>query len=195
VELEVAAEITYWHKRFGAESEAFDAIVASGIRGAFPHARASARKIKKGDMVTIDMGCRVDGYHSDLTRTVSVGKPLSEMKKIYAVVLEAEQRSLNEAQAGVQVSSLDAIARKSIGAKGYGKYFCHSLGHGLGLEVHEMPHVSSKSKDILKNGSVITLEPGIYIPQLGGVRIEDDVVVREECNEVLNKAPKELVIV
>jgi Xaa-Pro aminopeptidase len=194
-ELEVAAEITYWHKRFGAESEAFDAIVASGVRGAFPHARASAQKIEKGNMVTIDMGCRVDGYHCDLTRTVSVGRPSSEMKKIYVVVLEAEQRSLNEAQAGVHVSSLDAMARKSIRAKGYGKYFCHSLGHGLGLEVHEMPRVSSKSKDTLKDGSVITIEPGIYIPGLGGVRIEDDIVVREDCNEVLSKVPKELVIV
>ncbi len=195
MELEVAAEITYWHKRFGAESEAFDAIVASGIRGAFPHARASANRIEKGNMVTIDMGCRVDGYHCDLTRTVSVGRPPPEMRKIYAVVLEAEQRSLNEAQAGVRVSSLDGIARKSIRAKGYGKYFCHSLGHGLGLELHEMPRVSSKSKDILKNGSVITIEPGIYIPRLGGVRIEDDVVIHDDSNEVLSKVPKELVIV
>ena len=194
-ELDIAAEITYWHRRFGAESEAFDPIVASGIRGAIPHARASAKKIEKGELVTIDIGCRVEGYHSDLTRTVSVGKPPTEMKKIYDIVLDALQRSLDKARGGVRVSSLDAVARRTIREKGYGRFFCHSLGHGLGLEVHELPHVSSKSKDVLKRGSVITIEPGIYIPQVGGVRIEDDVVIRENDNEVLSKIPKKLVIV
>jgi Xaa-Pro aminopeptidase len=194
-ELDVAAEITYWHRRFGAESEAFDPIVASGIRGALPHARASANKIKKGELVTIDMGCRVEGYHSDLTRTVSVGKPSTEMDKIYGIVLNAQQRSLDEARPGVQVNSLDAIARTAIRERGYGKFFCHSLGHGLGLEVHELPRISSKSRDVLKKGSVITIEPGVYIPQVGGVRIEDDIIIRENDNEVLSKVPKKLVIV
>ncbi len=194
-ELEVAAEITYWHKRFGAESEAFDPIVASGQRGALPHAGASAKKVAKGEMVTIDIGCKVEGYHCDLTRTIAVGKPSAEMKKIYHIVLDAQQRSLDEARPGLHVKSLDVVARSTIRERGYGKFFCHSLGHGLGLEVHELPRVSSKSKDILKKGSVITVEPGIYIPQVGGVRIEDDIIIREHDNEVLSKVPRELVII
>jgi Xaa-Pro aminopeptidase len=195
IELDVAAEIAYWHRKFGAESDAFDTIVAAGVRGAFPHARASAYRIKQGDMVTIDMGCKVDGYHCDLTRTVAVGKPLAEMKKIYGIVLDAQRRSINEARPGVRANWLDALARTRIRDKGYGKYFRHSLGHGLGLEVHELPRISSKSKDIINQGSVITIEPGIYVPQLGGVRIEDDVVVRENGNEILSRITKELVIV
>ena len=194
-ELEVAADITYWHKRFGAESDAFDPIVASGLRGALPHAGASAKKVSRGEMVTIDIGCRVDGYHCDLTRTIAVGKPSAEMKKIYRIVLDAQQRSLDEARPDIQVKSLDTVARSTIHERGYGKFFCHSLGHGLGLEVHELPRVSSKSKDVLKKGSVITIEPGIYIPQVGGVRIEDDIIIREYDNEVLSTATKELMIV
>ncbi len=192
-ELDIAAEIAYWHRRLGAESEAFDAIVASGVRGANPHARASMNKIQYGEMVTIDMGCRVDGYHCDLTRTVSVGKPRSEMKKIYAAVLDAQRKSIGEARAGVKTRALDGIARKSIRDKGFGKYFSHALGHGLGLEVHELPRVSLRSKEVLMEGSVITIEPGIYIPLLGGVRIEDDIVIRKHGNEILSKVPKDLV--
>jgi Xaa-Pro aminopeptidase len=194
-ELEIAAEITYWHRQFGAESEAFEPIVASGTRGALPHARASAKKIKKGELVTIDMGCRVEGYHSDLTRTVAVGKPSTRMKRIYGIVLDAQQRAIDGARAGVTARTLDAVARRTIQASGYGKYFNHSLGQGLGLEVHELPRVSSKSTDVLERGSVITIEPGIYIPNVGGVRIEDDVVIQRKNCEVLNDAPKELVVV
>ena len=194
-ELEIAAEIVYWHRRFGADSDAFDPIVAGGDRGALPHARASANRLRRGDMVTIDMGCRVEGYHSDLTRTVAVGKPSAEMRKIYGVVLDAQRRAIDKAQAGVAARALDSEARKMIRAKGYGRYFNHSLGHGLGLEVHEMPRVSSKSMDILQLTSVITIEPGIYIPKVGGVRIEDDVVIRQKGCEVLNKSPRELIVV
>jgi Xaa-Pro aminopeptidase len=194
-EIDIAAEITYWHKRLGADSDAFDVIVASGVRGAYPHARASTNKIQKGEMVTIDMGCCVEGYHSDLTRTVTVGKPRPELKKIYAVVLEALRKSIGRVRVGIPASSLDAIARKSIREKGYGKYFNHALGHGLGLEVHELPRVSSRSKENLTEGSVIAIEPGIYVPTLGGVRIEDDIVVREGGIEVLSGASRELVIV
>jgi len=193
-ELEVAAEISYWHRLFGAESDAFEPIVASGVRGAFPHARASSNKIKRGDLVTIDLGCRLNGYHCDLTRTVSIGKPSPQMKKIHAIVLEAIERVLEQARDGVQARFMDSVARSSIRARGYGKYFCHSLGHGLGLEVHELPRVSGRSKDVLQNGSVLTLEPGIYIPHVGGVRIEDDVVIRGDGKEVLSSIPRELVI-
>jgi Xaa-Pro aminopeptidase len=194
-ELDVAAEIAYWHRRLGAESEAFDAIVASGVRGANPHARASTNKIQHGEMVTIDMGCRVDGYHCDLTRTVSVGKPRSEMKTIYAAVLDAQRKSIKKARAGVRTKTLDGMARKRIRDKGFGKYFGHALGHGLGLEVHELPRVSAKSDEVLMEGSVFTIEPGIYVPLLGGVRIEDDIVIRKDGNEILSRVPTELVTV
>jgi len=194
-ELEIAAEINYWHRHYGAQSEAFDPLVASGARGALPHGRASEKRIRESEMVTIDLGCTVEGYHCDMSRTVSLGKPPAEMKAVYETVLEAQRRSLDRALSGTPVRALDAIARTCIRRKGYGKFFCHSLGHGLGLEVHELPHVSSKSEEVLGDGSVITIEPGVYIPKFGGIRIEDDVVIRKNGNEVLNTAPKELIIV
>ncbi|HEY6950909.1 MAG TPA: Xaa-Pro peptidase family protein [Bacteroidota bacterium] len=193
-ELEVAAEISYWHKVFGAESDSFESLVASGVRGSLPHGRPSDKKIQKGEMVTIDMGCRVDGYHCDVSRTVSAGRPNTELKTIYRIVLDAQERSLERILPGIPARTVDGIARAHIRRKGYGKFFGHSLGHGLGLELHELPRVSMKSNDILEEGSVITVEPGIYIPQLGGVRIEDDVVVRHHGCEIISKSPKELLI-
>ncbi|MBI3579798.1 MAG: aminopeptidase P family protein [Ignavibacteriales bacterium] len=194
-EQDIAAEISYLHKNFGAEADAFEPIVASGARGALPHARASAKKIQNGELVTLDFGCRYNGYHSDLTRTVAVGKPSSKAKKIYQVVLDAQQRALDAVTSAMKARALDTVARSYIRKKGFGKYFMHSLGHGLGLEVHEAPRISAVSKDILCDGNVITIEPGIYIPNFGGVRIEDDVHVRNGGCEVLNKSPKELIVV
>lgn len=193
-ELDVAAEISYLHRRLGAEADAFEPIVASGTRGALPHARATEKKIKQGEMVTIDMGCRYKGYHSDLTRTVSMGKSSAVARKIYSVVAEAQLRALDAAAIGMSGRALDAVARKYIKDKGYGKYFSHSLGHGLGLQVHERPRLSALSNDLLASGNVVTIEPGIYVSGVGGVRIEDDVVIREGFCEVLNKAPKELIV-
>jgi Xaa-Pro aminopeptidase len=193
-EEEVAAEIGYQHRMLGAEGDAFEPIVASGARGALPHARASSKKIRKGEMVTIDMGCRLQGYHSDLTRTVAVGKPSSEMRRIYAVVHEAQQRAIDAAAAGLPCRSLDAVARGVIKRWRYGKYFSHSLGHGLGLQVHERPRLSVLSRDVLQEGNVVTIEPGVYVPGVGGVRIEDDVVIRRDGCEVLNTSPKELLV-
>lgn len=193
-ELDVAAEIGYLHRTLGAEADAFEPIVASGTRGALPHARASQKKIQRGELVTIDMGCRFRGYHSDLTRTVAVGKPGSRARKVYQVVLDAQRLALDAAGSGLSCRALDAIARTYIKKKGFGKYFTHSLGHGLGLEVHELPRLSKLSSDRLSVGNVVTIEPGIYIPGFGGVRIEDDVVIHEGYAEVLNKAPKELII-
>jgi Xaa-Pro aminopeptidase len=194
-ELEIAAEVAYWHKSLGAESDAFETLVASGARGALPHARPSEKKIRKSEMVTIDLGCRVEGYHCDMTRTVSVGRPSAELRKIHTVVLEAQQRSLDKSFPGTPVKVLDGAARGHIRKQGYGKYFTHSLGHGIGLEVHEMPRVSAKSTEILKSEFVITVEPGIYVPGLGGVRIEDDVIIREQGCELLSTVARELVIV
>lgn len=194
-ELDVAAEISYLHKKFGAEADAFEPIVASGTRGALPHARPSAKKIRNGELVTLDFGCRYNGYHSDLTRTVAVGKPSSKARKVYQVVLDAQQRALDAVASNMKATALDHVARSYIKKKGFGKYFIHSLGHGLGLEIHEAPRISALSKDILLEGNVITIEPGIYIPNVGGVRIEDDVLIHNGGCDVLNKSPKELIVV
>ena len=193
-EQDVAAEIGYWHRRYGAQSDAFEPIVASGIRGALPHGLASRKRICGGEMVTLDLGCVLDGYHSDLTRTVAIGKPSARARKIYQVVLDAQCRAIEAAHAGMKASALDRIARSVISKKGFGKYFSHSLGHGLGIEIHEELRLSAQSKDVLMAGNVVTIEPGIYIPGFGGVRIEDDVVIRENDCEVLSAAPKELII-
>jgi Xaa-Pro aminopeptidase len=194
-ESDLAAEISYRQRRYGAEQDAFDVIVASGVRSALPHARPTSKKIRAGELLILDFGCVVGGYSSDLTRTVCVGKASRKAHEVYAVVLEAQRRAIAAARAGMAASELDAVARRSIGAAGYGRYFTHSLGHGLGLRVHEPPRVSALSKETLKESSVVTIEPGVYIPGYGGVRIEDDVLLTAGGCRVLTKAPKEFTIV
>jgi Xaa-Pro aminopeptidase len=194
-ECDIAAEITYLHRTLGAEGDAFDPIVASGERGALPHARASEKKIRRGDMVVLDFGCRYQGYHSDLTRTLAVGKPSPEMKKVYRIVLDAQQKAIDAVRSGVPARSIDALARTHIQQKGYGRYFFHSLGHGLGIHVHDPLRVSAISSAVLETGNVITIEPGIYFPGRGGVRIEDDIVVLENGCDILTTSSKELMIV
>jgi len=194
-ELEIAAEISYQHKKYGAERDAFEPIVASGERGALPHARASSKKIRNRELVTLDFGCTVRGYNSDITRTVAVGNASVKARNLYNVVLNAQLEAIGAAKAGMFARDLDAVARHRITSEGYGKYFIHSLGHGLGLQVHEAPRVSSLSKEELVPGSVITIEPGIYIPRFGGIRIEDDVLLTSDGCEVLNTAPKNFMIV
>jgi Xaa-Pro aminopeptidase len=193
-ELDIAAEISFRHRRHGAEGDAFDPIVASGVRGALPHARASAKKFKSGEFVTLDIGCRVDGYCSDLTRTVALGRVGKERRRVYAVVLAAQCEAIAAACGGMAAADLDAVARRRIAAEGYGRYFIHSLGHGFGLQIHERPRVSRLSSERLEMGSVITIEPGVYIPDRFGVRIEDDVVLSSSGCEVLSSVPKELLI-
>ncbi len=194
-ERDVAAEISALHRRYGAEGDAFDPIVASGPRGALPHARPTARKFRRGEMITLDLGCRVQGYHSDLTRTVALGRPSPTMKKIYAIVHDAQQRAIDAAHSGMAACDLDAVARRAIRRNGYGRFFIHALGHGLGLHVHDPLRVSARSTEILREGFVLTIEPGIYLPGIGGVRIEDDVVIRRDGCAVLNRAPKDLLTV
>lgn len=193
-EQEVALELEYFMKRSGAESAAFEIIVASGERGALPHGRASERKIQAGDMVTFDFGARYKGYVSDLTRTVAVGEPKLQLKKIYEIVLRAQQHAVDQIRAGMTGREADALARDIIAEAGYAAAFGHSTGHGIGLEVHEGPSLAMSSDTVLQPGMVVTVEPGIYIPGLGGVRIEDDVLITESGCEILTQSTKELLI-
>ena len=194
-ECDIAAEISYMHRKYGAECDAFDPIVASGERGALPHARASEKKIRRGEFVVLDFGCRYRGYNSDMTRTLAVGNPSTEMKKVYQIVLDAEKKAIEAVRQGVATRSIDAIARNHIRQHGYGRYFIHSLGHGLGIHVHDPLRLSAVSTAVLKTGNVVTIEPGIYLPGRCGVRIEDDIVVRENGCDILTTSLKELIIV
>ncbi len=195
-ENELAAEISYIGRKFGSERDAFDIIVASGPRGALPHGRASTKKIRNGEMVTLDFGCVYNGFNSDMTRTFSVGKPSDEARKIYDIVLRAEQAGVRAARPGMTGKDLDDVCRDIIVAEGYGDQFGHGTGHGLGIEVHEAPAVSFRGeKHLLAEGMIVTIEPGIYLPGRCGVRIEDDVVITETGRKVLTSSPRELIIV
>ncbi len=193
-ELEIAAEIVSRHRRYGAEGDAFDVIVASGIQSSLPHARPSTKAVARGEFVTLDFGCVYNGYHSDMTRTIAVGSATREMKNVYAVVLEAQRAALASARAGITGRALDRIARRVIERHGYGQYFVHGLGHGIGLRIHEEPRVSKKNSTPMPCGAVITIEPGIYVPGTFGVRIEDDVVLADGGCENITGSPKELII-
>jgi len=193
-ESDVAAELSYRQRKRGAEGDAFEPIVASGPHAALPHARASDRPLGKGELVVLDFGCRVGGYHSDLTRTVAIGKPSTELRMMYRTVQEAQARALDECRVPMRARELDAVARAHIRRAGLGKYFSHSLGHGLGLQIHEDPKLSAKSSSMLVAGNVVTIEPGVYVPGIGGVRIEDDVVLGTRGHEILTRSPKELTI-
>lgn len=192
---ELAAELSFLMKRHGGETDAFEPIVASGPRSALPHARAARQTIQPGDFVLLDFGCQVDGYVADVTRTLVAGEADSRHRQIYAAVLEANEISIEAVRPGMEAVDLDRVARDFLEAKGYGDEFVHSLGHGIGLRVHELPRVSRRSKDRLEAGNVITIEPGVYEVGFGGVRIEDDVVVRETGAEVLTPISKELICV
>lgn len=193
-EIEVANELEFFMRKNGAISSSFDIIVASGYRSALPHGVASDKVIEKGDFVTLDFGAYYKGYCSDITRTFAVGEPSDELKKIYSTVLEAQLRGMNGIKPGMTGKEADALTRDYIKAQGYGEYFGHSTGHGLGMEVHEGPALSFRSDTVLEQGMVVTVEPGIYVAGLGGVRIEDDVVITETGNESLTHSPKELII-
>lgn len=194
-ELEVKNELESHMTKLGASGPSFDTIVASGYRGALPHGVASDKVIESGDMVTLDFGAYYKGYASDITRTFGVGSVSKEMEKIYNVVLEAQLKSLDEIKSGMTGQEADSIARDVISGHGYGENFGHSLGHGFGLEVHELPGLAQKSTMILKPGMCITIEPGIYVDDLGGVRIEDDTIVTETGLKKLTHSSKELFIV
>jgi len=190
-ERDLALEI---ESRFRRQGEvAFDSIVASGENAAKPHAGFSDRKLRKGDVLTFDIGCRLRGYCSDMTRTVFVGKAPAELRKVYEIVYEAQRRALATIKPGIAAKAADAAARDYITEKGYGRQFGHSLGHGVGIEVHELPTLAATSKETLAPGDVVTVEPGIYLPGVGGVRIEDMVHVTKTGYENLTRSPKRLI--
>lgn len=193
-ERDVAAEITYQHLKRGADKMAFDPIVAAGPNGARPHARPTDRVLQAGDFVVIDMGCVLDGYASDMTRTIALGSPSTAAKRGYDVVLKAQRQAIDAAQAGMTGKELDAVARNVIENDGLGDYFAHGLGHGIGLEVHEWPRVSHTVEDTLPHRTCITIEPGVYVPEKDfGVRIEDIVVLGEGGCTNITSSEKELV--
>ena len=193
-ELEVSNELEFFMRKAGATSSSFDTIVASGVRSALPHGVATEKRIEKGDFVTLDYGAYYQGYASDITRTIAVGEPSDKLKEIYRIVYEAQKRGVNGLKPGMGGKEADALTRDYITEKGFGEYFGHSTGHGIGLEIHEGPNLSLKSEYDLEPGMVVTVEPGIYIAGLGGVRIEDDTIITENGNELLTHSTKELII-
>jgi Xaa-Pro aminopeptidase len=194
-EVEVAAEMEYAARRAGAEAMSFETIIASGPRSALPHGRASQASIPSQGFVVCDFGVILSGYCSDMTRTVHVGQPSSDARRMYQAVKAAQEAAVAAVEPGVSVSKVDRAARKLLGSNGLAKYFTHSTGHGVGLEIHELPRIAAGQKQALGSGTVITIEPGIYISGCGGVRIEDMVVVADHGCEVLTPTSKELIVI
>ncbi|WP_353892513.1 type II 3-dehydroquinate dehydratase [Proteinivorax hydrogeniformans] len=192
-EVDVALELEFFMRKKGASGLAFETIVASGHRSALPHGIASEKVLEEGDFVKMDFGCVYNGYCSDISRTVVLGKATDKQKKIYDTVLKAQQAAIDNIKAGVSGKKADDYARSVITEAGYGDKFGHGLGHGIGMVVHENPRVSPNSEDILRPGNIITVEPGIYIPEYGGVRIEDMLVITEDGSKNLTKATKEFI--
>ncbi|WP_320939527.1 Xaa-Pro peptidase family protein [Lysinibacillus capsici] len=193
-ELEVSNELEFFMRKQGATQSSFDTIVASGLRSALPHGVATNKVIEKGDFVTLDFGALYNGYISDITRTVAVGKPSEKLVDMYNTVLASQLLALEKVGPGLTGIQADAIARDYLKEKGYGEAFGHSLGHGIGLEVHEGPGLSMRSDTVLEPGMAVTIEPGVYLPGIGGVRIEDDILITETGNELLTHSSKELII-
>jgi Xaa-Pro aminopeptidase len=190
-ELDIAAEIGYRMRRKGASGESFEAIVAAGPRSALPHARPTARQIGKNELVVLDLGAILRRYCSDLTRTVHVGKASNRVRGWYHAVLDAQTAARDALKSGVTCGAIDAAARNVLHRKGLGRYFVHSTGHGIGLEIHEDPRIARDQKTLLETGNVVTLEPGVYVEGVGGIRIEDDAVVTPRGAEILTTTSRE----
>lgn len=193
-ELDIAYELESHMRKNGATGAAFDMIIASGQRSALPHGVASSKIVEQGDMLTMDFGAYYRGYRSDMTRTIAVGEPLEQLKEVYQIVYGALQHALSNMKAGITGQEADSYSRDFITKKGYGQNYGHGAGHGIGLDIHENIFMSTICKDMLEENMVLTVEPGIYIPNVGGVRIEDDVIVTKEGVEVITHSPKDLII-
>lgn len=192
-ELEVAADLRIAMLGGGGQGEAFSPIVVAGPNSAFPHASPSDRPLAVGDLVTIDWGTVYEGYRSDITRTFVLGAPTAEIERMYDAVLAANQAGRLAARAGMVAQEIDRTARQAISVLGYGEHFIHRTGHGLGLETHEPPYIVEGNLEILEAGMTFTVEPGVYVPGVGGVRIEDDVLITEEGSETLTTLPRNLI--
>ena len=193
-EKELQIELDFTMLKLGADTQSFSTIIASGENGSLPHAIPGSRPIRKGDMITMDFGARVGNYCADMTRTVALGQPSEEMRRIYETVLRAQTMCEDALMAGKKCSDIDKLARDYIDARGYAGRFGHGLGHSVGIDIHEEPRLSQTCHDILQAGVVITVEPGVYVPGLGGVRIEDTCLVKEHGCEALTEADKQLII-
>ncbi len=194
-EQDFAAEVEFRMRRFGAEKPAFETIVASGVRSAFPHAQPTAKAMKTGELVVVDMGACQAGYSSDMTRMIFLGKPGAKVKRAYAAVLEAQLAAIDAVKPGVTAEHVDNAARRALRKHGLARAFVHSTGHGLGLEIHEPPRIGKRDRTILQPRMAITIEPGVYIEGWGGIRVEDTVVVTDSGCEVLTPTSKELLTI
>jgi Xaa-Pro aminopeptidase len=192
-ESEVAAEVEYQMRRRGASGPAFETIVAFGERAALPHARPTAKRLRKNELVVLDLGVILGHYCSDITRTVFMGRAPARIRTWYKAVLEAETAAIAAVKSGAACGDVDAAARQVLAGYRLDRLFVHSTGHGLGLEVHEDPRVARGQKRLLEPGNVITIEPGVYSEGIGGIRIEDDVAVHADRTEVLTRAPRDLI--
>lgn len=193
-EQEIAARLVYEMMRRGAEKVSFDPIVAAGANGSKPHAVPEEQVFDSGMFITMDFGCKVGGYCSDMTRTVALGHPTEEMERVYETVLAAQKAGINAARAGVTGREVDEAARRVIMEAGYGAYFTHSFGHCLGIDIHESPNASPNENRVLPVGAVISAEPGIYLPGQFGVRIEDVLILKEGGCEDITRSPKDLIV-
>jgi Xaa-Pro aminopeptidase len=191
-ELEVAAEIDYRMRRKGASGPSFETIVASGPRSALPHARPTEKRLQKNELVVLDLGAILRHYCSDLTRTIYLGRAPARIRRWHKAVEQAQQAAHDALRAGVTAGSVDRAARRLLNQRGLGSYFVHGTGHGLGIEIHESPRVGRRQKQEIRAGNVVTLEPGIYVEGVGGIRVEDEVAVHADRTEVLTSAPRGL---
>jgi Xaa-Pro aminopeptidase len=192
-EIEIAAEVEYQMRKRGASGPAFETIVAFGERAALPHARPTAKRLKKNELVVLDLGAILAHYCSDITRTFYYGKVPARLRQWYRAVQDAQVAAIATVKNGASCGDVDAAARQVLERQGLDKYFVHSTGHGLGLEVHEDPRIARGQKKRLETGNVVTIEPGIYIEGVGGIRIEDDVAVHADRIEVLTRVTRELI--
>ena len=193
-EKEIAMELEFQMRRSGASGVSFDTIVASGKRSSMPHGVASDKKVEVGDFITMDYGCVYQGYCSDMTRTIALGKVDEKQETVYNLVRKAQEDALQAIKAGVTGSEIHAMAQNVFQDAGYGPFFGHGLGHSVGLEIHEEPRFSPRAEEVIQENTVISVEPGLYLPNWGGVRIEDLVVVKKDGCINLTHSPKELII-